>query len=176
MPGRSIPRRYPKAYRNASQTCVKGIIPIIYGELHKKQLEKKLKDHFDGVIINEFSINAADHQTILKLISEMRVIINNSTIFDAPYKIRLLNRLSQLEKEMYKTKGNFDVILGGIVDFGETLGTFGKKVKPLTDRMREIRLITQKKAPEYQRLPPPEEPKMLPPPEKGTDTRDGEDQ
>lgn len=95
----------------------------------------------------------------------MKIIIAESRLFTDEHSHRLLNRISQIETELYKNRGNFDVVLAGIVDFGEALGKFGRGVKPLVDRMGEIRRIIQPSVTEYQKLASPDEIKLLPAPE-----------
>ena len=73
--------------------------------------------------------------------------------------------MAQIEVEVHKKIGNFDTILGGIVDMGEAFGKFGKKAQPIFDRVREIRGITQMSSKGYEGLPPPEDLKRLPPPD-----------
>jgi hypothetical protein len=105
-----------------------------------------------------------ERKKVLFLIAEMRNTISSSQYFDDDHKKRLIERLAQVEAEIFKKEGRFDVILAGIVDFGDALGKFGQKAKPLTDLMREIRGIVQKKSEGYEKLPPPEETKLLPAP------------
>lgn len=99
----------------------------------------------------------------------MKQIINDTSVFTSEHKIRLIARISQVELEVHRKQGRFDVILGGVVDFGDALGQFGKKVKPLVDRMNEIRGITQRKSAGYEQLPPPDESRRLPAPNNSED-------
>lgn len=115
----------------------------------------------DGVY---FSLTDKDRARVMELCSEIRHIVSKSAIFDDPHKRRIFNRISQIEKEVYKKIGNFDTILGGIVDAGEAFGRFGSKSKPIFDRIREIRNIAQKSSKGYEELPSPEDLKRLPPP------------
>ncbi|MBY5989065.1 hypothetical protein [Roseovarius atlanticus] len=116
-------------------------------------------------LIPTFTASEAGATRIFELCSEMRKIIFASTDFDEPHKIRLLNRLAAIETETKKPEGLYDVVRGGINDLGETLGKFGKDVKPLTDRMKEVVSIARKGTKEYDQLPEPEEVKQLPAPE-----------
>lgn len=137
--------------------------------------EKRLEAHFSHEAGEEedasFTLDNEEVEAILTRTSEMRIIISNSDFFDPPHKRRLLGRLSQVEFEVYKKKGRFDSVLGGVVDFGEALGQFGTRVKPLVDRMGEIRKITQAKTGSYDELPAPDETKRLPPPDDEDDNR-----
>ena len=65
---------------------------------------------------------------------------------------------------MHKSKGNYDVILGGFVDFGDALGKFENKAKPFLDRIKEIKQITRSGSKEYDKLPQPDETPLLAPP------------
>ena len=128
----------------------------------------KLEAHFSGkgdqFGTATFSLEKAEIQRIMKKTSEMRTIISKSEAFDAAHRKRLLDRISQVEAEIYRKDGKIDAILGGIVDFGDALGKFGNSVKPLVDRMAEVRKIVQSKTAAYKELPAPEETKKLPPP------------
>lgn len=112
-----------------------------------------------------FRLDADEIKRINTLCEQMRKIILASTIFDAPHRRRLLNRIAAIVAEAHKPKGMFDVILGGINDVGETLKKFGTDIKPLTDRMQEVAGITRKKTKAYDQIPAPEEVKKLPKPD-----------
>ena len=135
----------------------------------------RLDAHFSGKTKyfsdSTFSLEASEVEAILEKTTEMRFIISISEYFDQPHKKRLLERLSQIEFEVYRDNGRFDAILGGVVDFGEALGKFGKRAKPLVDRMSEVRKITQSKTKSYDDLQAPEETKqLLPPDSDGTES------
>ena len=116
-------------------------------------------------LVPTFSLVEADHQRLSKLCIDMRKIVFSSQIFDEPHKRRLLNRIAAIENEALKEKGNLDTVLAGIVDVGDALGAFGKKVEPLTKRMQEIAGLARKGSPEYDQLPSPDETKALPSPD-----------
>lgn len=81
--------------------------------------------------------------------------------------IGLLNRIAAVEKQAIDKRGMLDVVRGAASDVGETLWKFGKDIKPLTDRFKEVLSITRKATPEYDQIPAPEELKKLPPPVDG---------
>ena len=108
-----------------------------------------------------FTLGESDRTRVLKLCADMRKIVLSTDAFDHPHKIRIANRIAAIEVQVHKEKGILDVILGGVVDVGETLKRFGKDIKPLTDRISEIRRITQENTPEYDQIPPPEEIKQI---------------
>jgi hypothetical protein len=114
-----------------------------------------------------FVLNNDERKTVLKLASEMRACVVSSDFFDHAHKARLFKRITAIEVEVHKPKGMFDVILGGINDIGEAFGKFGKDVKPLVERMEEIKKITRSSSAEYDQLPPPDEVKQLPRPDDG---------
>ena len=116
-------------------------------------------------LLPTFSLNEKDKERVLKLCGDMRKIVFASTDFDEPHKKRLLNRIAAIEEQVYSPRGLFDVVLGGVSDTGETLGKFGKDIKPLTERMSEIAKITRHATKEYDQIPAPEEVKKLPAPE-----------
>ena len=118
----------------------------------------------ESEITPTFVISTEDKKRVLELSAEMRKIISYSEVFDAAHKRRLLDRISAIEKQVHQKRGTFDTILGGVSDIGETLGKFGKDIKPLTDRMAEVLSITRKGTKLYDQLPAPDEVKRLPAP------------
>lgn len=116
-------------------------------------------------LVPMFEISEKDKLRIFDLCDKMRKIVLATVEFDQPHKIRLLNRIAAIEAETQKPRGMFDVVLGGVSDVGETLGKFGKDIKPLTDRMKEVAGITRKGTKEYDQIPAPDEIKQLPKPD-----------
>ncbi|MEM8690835.1 MAG: hypothetical protein AAGG57_03030 [Pseudomonadota bacterium] len=112
----------------------------------------------------EFELGVDDRTRALNLAPEIKSIVNSSETIDRKHKVRPVKRISAIEIELHKMKGNYNVILGGVSDFGGVLGKFGKDVKPLIDRMKDIRDLTRSKTSEYDQLPPPDETKELPHP------------
>lgn len=123
------------------------------------------EDPFGVLSTPQFELEEDDRSRALKLTSEIKQLVQVSQSIDASHKTRLFKRITAVEIEITKIKGNFDVILGGMSDFGEALGKFGKDVKPLVDRMKEIRSLTRAKTSDYDQLPPPDETKELPHPD-----------
>ena len=118
----------------------------------------------ETALIPVFDLSEQDKSRILDLCVQMRKIVFATAEFDEPHRVRLLNRIAAMEREVHKKKGLFDVILGGVVDVGETLGKFGKDIKPLTDRMSEVAGIARKATKQYDQIPAPEQPLALPKP------------
>lgn len=133
-------------------------------------LPDELKDSAAGgesqptELIPMFELGKPDKARIFELCIDMRKIVFSTQEFDEPHRRRLLNRIAAIESETHKPKGMFDVVRAGMSDVGETLGKFGKDIKPLTDRMAEVVGIARKATKEYDQLPPPEEVKRLPAP------------
>lgn len=123
-------------------------------------------------LIPTFSLEKSDHERLSKLCGDMRNIVFSSQFFDDPHKRRLLNRIAAIENEAMKEKGNLDTVLAGIVDVGDALGAFGRKVEPLTKRMQEVAGIAKKGSREYDQLPSPNEIKALPSPEDDENQQD----
>lgn len=115
-------------------------------------------------LVPMFELKKPDKERIFELCTAMRKIVFVTVDFDQPHQLRLLNRIAAIEAETQKDKGIFDVVRGGLNDLGETLGKFGKDIKPLTDRMAEVVSIARKGTKEYDQLPPPEDVKRLPAP------------
>lgn len=130
-------------------------------EFGSKLEENQIEDELTPT----FQLSPPDSERVLTLSGQMREIVHASKVFDAPHKRRLLNRIAAIEQQVHSEKGRFDVILGGISDLGETIGKFGTDIKPLTDRMSEIRKITRQATKEYDQLPAPDEIKKLPAPD-----------
>lgn len=122
-------------------------------------------DEQSDKLLVEFDLAPDDKARLLLLCEQMRKIIWSAEIFDDAHRVRLLNRVSAIETQVHKSKGNLDVILAGIVDFGDAAGKFGERVKPLTDRMREIGLVARKSSKDYDKIPAPDEVRRLPKPE-----------
>lgn len=118
-----------------------------------------------SALLPTFTLPKKDKDRVVKLCGDMRKIVFASADFDEPHKKRLLNRIAAIEKQVLSKTGLFDVILGGVSDIGETVGKFGKDIKPLTDRMNEVAQITRQGTNEYDQIPAPEEIKRLPKPD-----------
>ncbi|WP_297776377.1 hypothetical protein [uncultured Roseovarius sp.] len=131
-------------------------------EIKNSRITKK---RGNSALIPVFQLESDDKQRIAELCEKMRKIIFSTSGFDEPHRLRLLNRIAAIEAEIHKPVGMFDVVRGGMNDLGETLGKFGKDIKPLTDRMREVVGIARKGTKEYDQLPEPEELKRLPSPD-----------
>lgn len=116
-------------------------------------------------LLPTFSLNESDRNRVVELCASMRKIVIASTDFDQPHRVRLLNRIAAIEKQVESPKGLFDVVLAGVSDVGETLGKFGKDIKPLTDRMKEVASIVRRNTDEYRQIPAPDEVKQLPAPD-----------
>ena len=116
-------------------------------------------------LLPTFTLDQDDKERVMALCEQLRKIVFQSSVFDTPHKKRLLNRIAAIEEQVQKEKGLYDVILGGITDFGETMNKFGTDIKPIADRIQEIRTITRKNTNEYKQIPAPEEVKKIPAPD-----------
>ena len=154
--------------RDKKANWVTRLLRILEIEISIPKSAKRLKipDKQEvEALVPTFSVDEQDAERIFELCSEMRKIVLASTDFDQPHKVGLLNRIAAIESQTQKPKGLFDVVRGGINDLGETLGKFGKEIKPLTDRMNEVVSIARKGSEQYKQLPEPVEIKQLPSPE-----------
>ncbi|MBU3259948.1 hypothetical protein KPG71_07995 [Roseovarius sp. PS-C2] len=175
----TLPRQFKSVFSDLSNNhstyngteniaIVRRLIGILQFADEIKSVEQE--EHSDN-LIPTFEISPQDKTRIVELCEKMRRIIFVTADFDEPHRLRLLNRIAAIEAEIHKPKGMFDVVRGGINDIGETLGKFGKDIKPLTERMKEVVSITRKGTKAYDQLPEPEDVKRLPSPE-----NDGEEE
>lgn len=147
--------------------CVDRLAGKFSGECTLHHLKMSQEADLEQVeeLLPTFTLEAPDQARVLKLCGDMRKIIIGTTDFDTAHKRRLLDRVAAIEKQVHQEKGMLDVVLAGVTDVGETLGKFGKDLKPLTDRMSEINKIARGGSKEYDQIPAPEEIKSLPAPE-----------
>ncbi len=154
-------KNFPTSHQNRNE-----LIERLERVLHvSKTVPETVSPNNDSALLPTFTLPKKDKDRVIKLCSDMRKIVFASPDFDEPHKKRLLNRIAAIEKQVLSNAGLFDVILGGVSDIGETLGKFGKDVKPLTDRMNEVAQITRQGTKEYDQIPAPEEIKRLPKPD-----------
>lgn len=139
------------------------LVDTEYGFLRTAQKDLETSDELEP----KFELAESEKAEVLKLSDQMRKIVFSSAVFDEPHKKRLLDRIAAIEKEVHQPKGRLDVILAGVSDVGDTLKKFGGDLKPLSDRMREIKSIAQSNSKEYVQIPAPEDVKKLPAPEDG---------
>ncbi len=98
--------------------------------------KEKYLIHFGQSFAYEFSEEGLDRIQIL--INELRDLISDSNTIDENHKLRLLKRLENLQLELHKRVSNLDRFWGFVGDAGVVLGKFGKDVKPIVDRIREM--------------------------------------
>jgi hypothetical protein len=122
-------------------------------------------------LLPTFSLSKPDKERVLDLCSDMRKIVLSSNFFDEAHTVLLLNRITAVEKQVLEKRGLLDVVRGGVAEVGETLGKFGRDIKPLTDRFNEVLKITRDSSPEYSRIPAPEEVLQI----EGPETEEGEE-
>lgn len=153
------------------QIYLNRLVSAIEAETFKSQNFPEKLESSD--LLPKFSLSNSDRDRMLELCAQIRKIILASDAFDHPHRVRLSDRVAAVEAEIYKDKGLFDVVLGMVSDVGETLGKFGKDIKPLTERVNEILKIARANSEEYKQLPSPEEvAKGLPAPEESEVTSD----
>ncbi|MES0824187.1 hypothetical protein [Ruegeria sp. SCP11] len=179
-----LPARFVDLVKNSDQDFPGGDTPLAYEKrvILAKRLSKILTvsdnfglteaknlEDFSDELVPTFSLGAEDKARVLDLCSQMRKIVLATTDFDQPHKRRLLNRIAGIEAQVEQPKGMLDVVRAGVSDVGETLGKFGKDIKPLTDRMKEVAQIARSNSKEYDQIPAPEEVKQLPAPEENSE-------
>ncbi len=116
-------------------------------------------------LIPFFEPDSDERARMLKLCAQIRDVVLKSRALDNGYRNRLLKRVSAMEIEIHKEKGMFDTILGGMSEFGESVGKFGKDVKPAVEILQEIEKMARGSSKEYKQLPQPDETPLLPAPD-----------
>ena len=112
-----------------------------------------------------YALAPLEQSRIQTLINELREIIGASSIYEESHKRRLLLRLEVLQGELHKKLADLDRFWGLIGDAGVAIGKFGKDVKPVVDRIREITQIVWNRQAETEGLPPPTDLPRLPSPD-----------
>ena len=95
-----------------------------------------------------------DIDKIQNLINELRDLITMSDVIEEDHKRRLLNRLERLQSELHKRVSDLDHFWGLVGDAGVMVGKFGEDVKPIVDRIRELRTIIWDAQVRAEGLPP----------------------
>jgi hypothetical protein len=132
-------------------------------ELRQGLEDRVFKDHFDGGAT--FKLDGGEIDKIADLAADIKRLIRQSDLFKPDHKRRLISRVLKIEEEIYKSKGNYQVVLDGVDDFGKTLGRFGINIKPIFDRAREIQSIILPHTSSAPQLGAPDEIKLLPAPD-----------
>jgi len=96
-------------------------------KLHVKQNKRKLDD--------------SQKNRIQPIINELRDLVRSSDLFGDDHKQRILSRLEDLQQEVHKSISDYQLVCGKITTLGRVLGNFGKDIKPITDRVRDIFMI-----------------------------------
>ena len=107
-----------------------------YKERSIVQSNEKYSNIFENTFAYEFSED--DLKRVQELINKLREDISNSDLFESDHQRRLLKRLEKLQSELHKKVSDLDRFWGLIGDAGVVIGKFGKDVKPMVDRIREI--------------------------------------
>lgn len=115
------------------------ILYTLETELANSNLGNSL-DRYKKKLTNVFSYKFTDGDLtkIQSLLNDLRNLINESELFDAKHKERLLNRLESLQKELHKTMSSLDKFWGLIGEAGIVLGKFGQDAKPIFDIIKTI--------------------------------------
>lgn len=100
------------------------------------QTRERYRMRFGVTFAYEFT--DGDLTRIQQLVNELRTELQQSELFTAEHKSRLMKRLEALQAEMHKKMSSLDRFWGLFGDAGIALGKFGMDAKPFTDRIREI--------------------------------------
>ena len=159
-----FPSSYPSSAYDQRQLAERILRSIkLYEEYGTLVVQKP--SNISPDLAPQFSLEEKEKERVLKLSEDMRKIVFSSSIFDEPHKRRLLNRIAAIETEVHQKNGRLDVVLAGVVDVGDALGKFGKKVEPLTKRMKEVADLARSGSRQYDQIPPPEDVPALPAPD-----------
>lgn len=144
---------------------VKGDLTSIYQYVEKlkptfqkKVTEEKINsiaDKYANMMETGFAYHFSDDEVekIQKLINILRSEITESKSFEDEHKFRLLKRLEKLQSEIHKEMSDLDRFWGLVGDAGVAIGKFGKDVKPIVDRIRELTDIVWKAQRRSEQLP-----------------------
>ena len=114
---------------------------------------------FDEKIVQNFyyELSETEIQRIQTLVDELRELIAKAGEIEDEHRRRLLMRLEELQRELHKRVSDFDHVWGLIVEGAAYLGQAGNEVKPIVDRLKEIKEIFWGKVKERENLPPAQE-------------------
>ncbi|WP_170399398.1 hypothetical protein [Ruegeria arenilitoris] len=108
--------------------------------LSKKIEEQVVLEYGDPT--EEFSeaitFDGEHRNKIHSIIGELRTEVHDSTWMDKDQKRRVLSAVNSVQAEVDKEISNFHLVLGKIVDLGDSLGKAGKKAKPAFDRIEQL--------------------------------------
>jgi hypothetical protein len=118
---------------------------IVIRRLNTEYVERQTRKHADRFASESaYSFSDEDYSRIQTLINEIRDLIVATEVIAPRHKQRLLERLERLQQELHKTTSDLDRFWGFIGEAGVVLGKFGKDIKPLVDRVRELAEIVWK--------------------------------
>lgn len=83
-------------------------------------------------------LTSSQKESLQKLVDNIRLEISSSDWMKEEYQQRLLKKMNEFQIEMDKNMSSFYRGLGMLEDIGDSLGKFGKKAKPFTDRIVEV--------------------------------------
>lgn len=135
--------------------AIKGWAAGLMNEIETQEMLNNGKEEFINAIagFGGYSLSEKEYSLIQSKINEMRAIIAKSKHIADEHKTRMLQKLESLQSEIHKRMSSLTKSLGIIVEIGTTIGTFGVKVKPATDRLREILQVLLKSKSEAEGLP-----------------------
>jgi hypothetical protein len=104
-----------------------------------QQYKNHFRMNFDKVFHYEFS--EGDLERIQQLVNELRGLIFATNNLEEEHKQRLLNKLEKFQSELHKRVSNLDRFWGFLIEASITIGLMGENVKPMVDRIKELRDI-----------------------------------
>ncbi|NDV00957.1 hypothetical protein [Pseudoroseicyclus tamaricis] len=130
--------------------------------------KRDVRVDFNTEEIALFEVDGDHHERALELCAQIRAIVNENPQYDENKKVRLLRKVSAIETEFLRSKGILQVVLGAASEIGDSVNKFGKDLKPITDRLVELKGIAKSGTREVDLIEGPEEKKKLPPPDDET--------
>jgi hypothetical protein len=88
-----------------------------------------------------YEFSEGDLKRIQKIINELRDLISATEDLEAEHKRRLLRRLEKLQSEFHKKVSDLDAFWGFLIEASITIGLMGENVKPMVDRIKELKEI-----------------------------------
>lgn len=110
-------------------------------ELTYQQLVSELSSDFipiGSIDSDLLALNNSQKDVVHEKLGELRQAINSASWSSDEHKQRVLDKINDLQRELDREVSSYARNLGKIVELGDAIGEFGKRVKPATERLKDI--------------------------------------